>query len=193
MKSLSDRLVSRFSSGLTVDIQPPAFETREAILRKKAQNSHLDIPDDVFAYLAENIEGSVRPLESAIVRLAMQSSLSKQDINISMARQVVSEIIPNIKRRVGIESVIHAISQYFEVPEDKLLEAGRGTKEVARARQVAMFLMKSLTTLSLKSIGMRFGNRDHSTVLHAINSVKEEMQKDAAFARTVETIKSNIH
>ena len=193
VKSLSDRLVSRFSLGLTVDIQPPAFETREAILRKKAQNSHLDIPDDVFAYLAENIEGSVRPLESAIVRLAMQSSLSKQDINISMARQVVSEIIPNIKRRVGIESVIHAISQYFEVPEDKLLEAGRGTKEVARARQVAMFLMKSLTTLSLKSIGMRFGNRDHSTVLHAINSVKEEMQKDAAFARTVETIKSNIH
>ena len=193
VKSLSDRLVSRFSSGLTVDIQPPAFETREAILRKKATNSHLDISDDVFAYLAENIEGSVRPLEAAIVRLAMQSSLLKQDIGISLARQVVADIIPNIKRRVGIEAVIHAVSQEFDVPEDKLLEAGRGTKEVAHARQVAMFLMKKLTTLSLKSIGMRFGNRDHSTVMHAIKTIEKEMQEDATFARVVETIKSNIH
>ena len=193
VKSLSDRLVSRFSSGLTVDIQPPALETREAILRKKAINSHLDISDDVFAYLAENIEGSVRPLEAAIVRLAMQSSLLKQDISISLARQVVADIIPNIKRRVGIESVIHAVSQYFEVPEDKLLEAGRGTKEVAHARQVAMYLMKTLTTLSLKSVGMRFGNRDHSTVMHAIKTIENEMREDAAFSRVVETLKANIH
>jgi chromosomal replication initiator protein len=193
VKSLSDRLVSRFSSGLTVDIQPPALETREAILRKKAINSHLDISDDVFAYLAENIEGSVRPLEAAIVRLAMQSSLLKQDISISLARQVVADIIPNIKRRVGIESVIHAVSQYFEVPEDKLLEAGRGTKEVAHARQVAMYLMKSLTTLSLKSVGMRFGNRDHSTVMHAIKTIENEMKEDATFSRVVETLKANIH
>ena len=193
VKSLSDRLVSRFSSGLTVDIQPPALETREAILRKKAFNSHLDISDDVFAYLAENIEGSVRPLESAIVHLAIKSSLLKQDISISLARQVVADIIPNIKRRVGNESVIHAVSQYFEVPEDKLLEAGRGTKEVAHARQVAMYLMKSLTTLSLKSVGMRFGNRDHSTVMHAIKTIEKEMQEDATFSRVVETLKSNIH
>ena len=193
VKSLADRLVSRFSSGLTVDIQPPALETREAILRKKAINSHLDISDDVFAYLAENIEGSVRPLEAAIVRLAMQSSLLKQDISISLARQVVADIIPNIKRRVGIESVIHAVSQYFEVPEDKLLEAGRGTKEVAHARQVAMYLMKTLTTLSLKSVGMRFGNRDHSTVMHAIKTIENEMREDATFSRVVETLKANIH
>lgn len=193
IKSLSDRLVSRFSSGLTVDIQPPALETREAILRKKAAYSHLDIPDDVFAYLAENIEGSVRPLESAITRLAMQSSLLKEDINIGLARKVVADIIPNIKRRVGIESVIHAVSQYFEVPEDKLLEAGRGTKEVAHARQIAMYLMKSLTTLSLKSVGMRFGNRDHSTVMHAIKTIEKEMQDDSTFKRVVETLKSNIH
>ncbi|MBS7392313.1 MAG: chromosomal replication initiator protein DnaA, partial [Fibrobacter sp.] len=162
-------------------------------LRKKAINSHLDISDDVFAYLAENIEGSVRPLEAAIVRLAMQSSLLKQDISISLARQVVADIIPNIKRRVGIESVIHAVSQYFEVPEDKLLEAGRGTKEVAHARQVAMYLMKTLTTLSLKSVGMRFGNRDHSTVMHAIKTIENEMREDATFSRVVETLKANIH
>ena len=147
----------------------------------------------MFAYLAENIEGSVRPLEAAIVRLAMQSSLLKQDISISLARQVVADIIPNIKRRVGIESVIHAVSQYFEVPEDKLLEAGRGTKEVAHARQVAMYLMKTLTTLSLKSVGMRFGNRDHSTVMHAIKTIENEMREDATFSRVVETLKANIH
>ncbi len=191
--NLSDRLVSRFSSGLTVDIQPPAFETREAILRKQAANSHLDVPDDVFAYLAENIEGCVRPLKSAIVRLALQSSIAKQDINISIARQVVADIIPNIKRRVGTESVIQAVAQFFDVPEDKLLESGRGTKEVAHARQVAMYLMKSLTTLSLKSVGMRFANRDHSTVMHAIRTIEKEMQSDATFARAIETIKSNIH
>ena len=193
VKSLSDRLVSRFSSGLTVDIQPPTFETREAILRKKAMNSHLDISDDVFAYLAENIEGSVRPLESAIVRMAMQSSLLKQDISITLARQVVAEIIPNIKKRIGVDAVIHAVSQELDVPEDKLIEEGRGPKEVAHARQIAMYLMKKLTTLSLKSIGSRFAGRDHSTVLHAIRGIEKEMQDDASLARTIETIKSNIH
>ncbi|MFA6835666.1 MAG: chromosomal replication initiator protein DnaA [Fibrobacteraceae bacterium] len=193
VKSLSDRLVSRFSSGLTVDIQPPSLETREAILRKKAANSQLEISDDVFAYLAENIEGSVRPLDAVIVRLTMQSTMLKQDIDINLARKVVADIIPNIKRRVGMETVIHAVSQFFEVPEDKLLETGRGTKEVAHARQVAMYLMKSLTTLSLKSVGMRFGNRDHSTVVHAIKTIEKEMQEDPAFSRTIETLKSNIH
>ncbi len=190
---LSERLVSRFSSGLTVDIQPPSLETREAILRQKAERSHLDIPDDVFSYLAENIEGSVRPLESTLTQLAAQASLHKQDIDLSLARRVVANVIPNIKRRVGTDSVIHAVSHYFEVPEDKILEAGRGTKEVAHARQVAMYLVKSLTTLSLKSVGIRFSNRDHSTVMHAIKMIEKEMQSDATFARVIETIKSNIH
>ena len=193
VKSLSDRLVSRFSWGLTVDIQPPNVETREAILRKKAEGNQLDINDEVIAYLAENIESNVRLLESAILKLVVQASLMNQDIDISLARKVVSDIVPSIKRRVSMESIVHAVSQFFEVPEDKLLESGRGTKEVAHARQVAMYLMKTLTTLSLKSVGTRFGDRDHSTVVHAIKTVEKEMQEDPAFSRIVENLKNSIH
>ncbi|MDR1760335.1 MAG: chromosomal replication initiator protein DnaA [Fibrobacter sp.] len=193
VKSLSDRLVSRFSWGLTVDIQPPNVETREAILRKKAESNHLDISDDVIVFLAESIESNVRLLEGAILKLMVQSSVSQQDIDLNIAKRVVAEMIPTIKRHVNKDSIIHAVCNHFEVSEDKLLESGRGTKEVAHARQIAMFLMKKFTTLSLKSIGIRFGGRDHSTVVHAIKTVEKEIQNDPAFARTIDTLKSAIH
>jgi len=193
VKSLSDRLVSRFSWGLTVDIQPPNRDTREAILRKKAEESQLELGTDVIAYLAENIESNVRLLEQAITKLVVQASILNRDIDIDLAKKVVADIVPTIKRRVSMESIVHAVSQFFEVPEDKLLEAGRGTKEVAHARQVAMYLMKTLTTLSLKSVGTRFGDRDHSTVVHAIKTIEKEMADDPAFTRSIENIKGMIH
>ena len=193
VKNLSDRLVSRFSWGLTVDIQPPDVETREAILHKKAEERHLEISDEVIRYLAENIASNVRCLESAIIKLTLQSSLMSHDIDMNIAQKVVTEIAPTLRRRVSLDSVLHAVSQHYEVPETKLIEPGRGTKEISKARQVAMFLMRELSPISLQSIGSRFGGKDHSTVVHAIKSVKKEMETDPSFARLIESLKNAIH
>ena len=193
VKNLSDRLVSRFAWGLTVDIQPPDVETREAILHKKAEERHLEISDDVLHYLAENIASNVRCLESAIIKLTLQSSLLNHDIDMSIAQKVVTEIAPTLRRRVSLDSVLHTVSAHYEVPEAKLIESGRGTKEVSKARQVAMYLMRELSPISLQSIGSRFGGKDHSTVVHAINSVKKEMAADPSFARLIENLKNSIH
>ena len=180
VKNLSDRLVSRFSWGLTVDIQPPDVETREAILHKKAEERHLEISDEVIRYLAE-------------IKLTLQSSLMSHDIDMNIAQKVVTEIAPTLRRRVSLDAVLHAVSQHYEVPETKLIEPGRGTKEISKARQVAMFLMRELSPISLQSIGSRFGGKDHSTVVHAIKSVKEEMETDPSFARLIESLKNAIH
>ena len=193
VKNLSDRLVSRFAWGLTVDIQPPEVETREAILHKKAEERHLEISDEVLHYLAENIASNVRCLESAIIKLTLQSSLLNHDIDMSIAQRVVTEIAPTLRRRVSLDSVLHTVSAHYEVPEAKLVESGRGTKEVSKARQVAMYLMRELSPISLQSIGSRFGGKDHSTVVHAINSVKKEMASDPSFARLIESLKNSIH
>lgn len=193
VKSLSDRLVSRFSWGLTVDIQPPNLETRAAILRKKAEEKHIDIDDEVILYLAEHIESNVRFLESAVIKLTVQASIMHHDIDIHLARKVVADIVPTIRRRVSMDSIVGAVSKHFEVPEEKLLAPGRGTKEIAHARQVAMYLMKELTTLSLQSIGTRFGGKDHSTVVHAIKIIKKEIEATPFFERVIENLKTEIH
>ena len=193
VKNLSDRLVSRFSWGLTVDIQPPDVETREAILHKKAEERHLEISDEVLHFLAEKIASTVRCLESAIIKLTLQSSLMNHDIDMSIAQKVAAEIAPTLRRRVSLDAVLHTVSQHYEVPEAKLTEPGRGTKEISKARQVAMYLMRECSSISLQSIGSRFGGKDHSTVVHAIKSVKKEMETDAAFARLIEGLKNAIH
>ena len=193
VKNLSDRLVSRFSWGLTVDIQPPDVETREAILQKKAEERHLEISDEVIHFLAEHIASNVRCLESAIIKLTLQSSLMNHDIDMSIAQKVAAEIAPTLRRRVSLDAVLHAVSQHYEVPESKLTEPGRGTKEISKARQVAMYLMRECSSISLQSIGSRFGGKDHSTVVHAIKSVKKEMETDPSFARLIESLKNAIH
>ena len=193
VKNLSDRLVSRFAWGLTVDIQPPDVETREAILQKKAEERHLEISDEVIHFLAEHIASNVRCLESAIIKLTLQASLMNHDIDMSIAQKVVSEIAPTLRRRVSLDAVLHAVSLHYEVPEAKLTEPGRGTKEISRARQIAMFLMRECSSISLQSIGSRFGGKDHSTVVHAIKSVKKEMETDPSFARLIEGLKNSIH
>ena len=141
----------------------------------------------------EKIASNVRCLESAIIKLTLQSSLMNHDIDMCIAQKVVAEIAPTLRRRVSLDAVLHAVSQHYEVPETKLTEPGRGTKEISKARQVAMFLMRECSSISLQSIGSRFGGKDHSTVVHAIKSVKKEMETDSSFARLIETLKNSIH
>ncbi|NLB62826.1 MAG: chromosomal replication initiator protein DnaA [Fibrobacter sp.] len=192
IQNLQDRLVSRFSWGLTVDIQPPDVETREAILRKKSESLNIEMDETVIAYLAESIEGNVRLLESAVRRLTLLTSVHKRDIDMFLAKEAVAEIVPTIQRKANIDSIIGVVSEHFSVSDDKLVAKGRGTKEVAQARQVAMYLMRKSTHLSLKAIGSRFGNRDHSTVVHAIKTVEENMEKEPSIRRSIESLQSSV-
>jgi chromosomal replication initiator protein len=189
LKGLQDRLVSRFQWGLFVDIQLPDRETREAILRRKAHALNLDISEDVISYLAEAIDSNIRVLEGAIRQLLLQASIQHADITLELAEEIVRRTgAQRTERRVAAEDVTTMVADYFAVEVDKIMEQGRGTKEVAQARQVAMFLVKELTSSSLKSIGQRFGGRDHSTVVHAIKTIEKAMDKDNGFRKSVDTI-----
>jgi len=189
LQGLEDRLVSRFQWGLIVDIQPPDIETREAILKKKAEDNNLDISNEIISFLAESIDDNVRVLEGTIRQLLLQASLKQEDISMELAREIVVGASVNRKNKlVSGEDITNMVAQYFSVEVNKVLDRGRGTKEVAQARQVAMFMMKELTSSSLKTIGNRFGGRDHSTVVHAIKTIEKVMQKDELFKTSIDSI-----
>jgi chromosomal replication initiator protein len=189
LQGLQDRLVSRFQWGLFVDIQLPDRETREAILRRKAQALNLDISEEVISYLAEAIDSNIRVIEGAIRQLLLQASIKHADITLELAEEIVRRTgAQRPERRVTAEDITTVVADYFVVEVDKIIEQGRGTKEVAQARQLAMFLVKELTSSSLKSIGQRFGGRDHSTVVHAIKTIEKAMDKDDSFRKSVDTI-----
>lgn len=193
LKGLEDRLVSRFQWGLFVDIQAPDRETREAILRRKAAAMNLDIEDDILGFLAEAIDSNIRILEGAIRQLLLQASIKHSDITMELAREIVNRTGNSRQgRRISPEDITSVVAGYFTVEVDKIMEQGRGTKEVAQARQLAMFLMKELTSASLKTIGQRFGGRDHSTVVHAIKTIEKAMEKDDSFRKSVDTIMSKL-
>jgi chromosomal replication initiator protein len=189
LKGLEDRLVSRFQWGLFVDIQTPDRETREAILRRKARVMNLDISEEIISFLAEAIDSNIRILEGAIRQLLLQASIKHSDITMELAKEIVNRTgVNRPAKKITPEDITSVVGNYFAVEVDKILEQGRGTKEVAQARQLAMFLMKELTSASLKTIGQRFGGRDHSTVVHAIKTIEKAMERDGSFKKSVDTI-----
>lgn len=193
LKGLEDRLVSRFQWGLFVDIQLPDRETREAILRKKARVLNLDISEDIISFLAEAIDSNIRILEGAIRQLLLQASIKHSDITMELAKEIVNRTgVNRPARKITPEDITTVVANYFVVEVDKIIEQGRGTKEVAQARQLAMFLMKELTSASLKTIGQRFGGRDHSTVVHAIKTIEKAMERDDSFKKSVDAIHGKL-
>ncbi|NQV16758.1 chromosomal replication initiator protein DnaA [bacterium] len=178
---LQKRLTSRFLAGLTVDIHSPDFETRVAILRQKSEESGIEIPYDVVEYLATNIESNIRELQGALIRLLAYSSLAKSDINLELAHKVLMDITGKMtKPIVSMEDIINQASESFGIKKDDIYGKGR-KQEVVLARQSAMYLSKELTHNSLKSIGLFFGGRDHSTVIHACKNIKKKMETDDIF------------
>lgn len=185
---LQKRLTSRFLAGLMVDIQAPDFETRIAILRQKSEESGIEIPYDVIEYLATNIESNIRELQGALIRLLAYSSLAKSDINLQLAHKVLMDITGKLaKPTVSMEDIIGQAADSFGVKKNDIFGKGR-KQEVALARQSAMFLSKELTHNSLKSIGLFFGGRDHSTVIHACKTIKHKMEEDGIFNAEIKTL-----
>ena len=189
---LKDRLVSRFQSGLTVDIQKPNLETRIAILQSKAEQDSLDIPDEITEFIARNIKDNIRVMEGALVKLLAYSSLFHIPITLDLARKVLKETLGRDDIKVlNIEDIIRGVSGATNVSENKLISRGR-TMEVAQARQIAMYLCRELVGTSLGDIGLHFGGRDHSTVIHACRNIEKKMAIDSTFNIKVQSVKSTI-
>jgi len=189
---LEERLISRFNWGLVTDIQPPDLETRVAILRRKAERSGLEIPDNVFFFIAENIRSNIRELEGSLVRLSALASLTGSPIAIELARDVLGDYIRGQAHRVpDVHEIQRVVAIHFELPPESL-RGKRRTSAVALARQVAVYLTKQLTSLTLVEIGRRFGNRDHSTVLYACTRIGKKVAADPAFAARVDRIRRDL-
>jgi chromosomal replication initiator protein len=191
LKGLQERLLSRFKWGLTADVQHPDFETRIAIIQKKLDQEGVKISDSVIEYLAYSIDTNIRELEGVLISLIAQASLTKKEIDLELAKQTLQSIVQDIDSEVGIDYIQKFVADYFGVTVDSL-KAKTRKREIVVARQVAMFFAKEYTNLSLKSIGYHFGNRDHSTVIHALTSVSDLMDTDRKFNATMQELTKKL-
>jgi chromosomal replication initiator protein len=184
INSIEERLRSRFEWGLIADIQPPDLETKIAILQKKAENERFSLPDDVAEYIARAIKSNVRELEGALTRLMAYASLTGTAITLGTAQQVLRNIIASQEKRVTIDLIQKRVSEHFDLREQDL-KIRSNTRAIAFPRQVAMYIVKQLTTASLPEIGRQFGGKHHTTVLHSINKIEELRRSDKDLNRTI--------
>ena len=192
-ETLEDRLKSRFTNGLLVDISPPNYETRMAILHKKGEIEGYNIDMDVLEYIATNIKSNIRELEGSLTKLVAFSKFSKKPINVSLAEEVLRDFIsPNAHREVTPELIIQTVAEHYQISVEDLISKKRDQK-IAWPRQIAMYLCRSLTDIPLTKIGSYLGDRDHTTVSHGCDKVAETLAKDASFANTLEIIKKKIN
>jgi len=191
--TLEERLRSRFESGLIADIQPPDFETRMAILKKKAEVAEFSVPDEVLALIAERITANIRELEGALIRIAAYASLNERDISLEMADSVLHDIVGRHadRRGLSIDLIKKVTAEYYSIKIDDM-NAKIRTREIATARQVAMYLSREMTSASLPKIGEEFGGRDHTTVMHAHEKVRTNVRSDRDIREAVETITNNL-
>jgi chromosomal replication initiator protein len=192
MIGLQDRLLSRFKSGLSVDIQPPDFETRVAIVMEKAEVNGLKLPYDIIELIGTHIKKNVRDLESTIIRLLAHSSLSNREIDYGLAKKVIKERIGSSAiSDLSIEDIIRRVSETTHIKEKEIVGASR-KMEIAEARQISIYLCREILGTPLVSIGMHFGGRDHSTVLHACRVVENKTKKDQRISALVGELKNEL-
>ncbi len=184
---MDDRLKSRFSWGLTVEIQPPELEMRVAILLKKAVQENVRLDKDAAFFIAQNIRSNVRELEGAFKRALAVSRFQAKPVTLELAKEALKDILAVVQRQITIEDIQKTVSNYYHVKVSDMLSKKR-TRVIARPRQIAMSLAKELTTQSLPAIGNAFGGRDHTTVLHACKTINELKQADANMAQDYEAL-----
>jgi chromosomal replication initiator protein len=191
LDGVEERLISRFQWGLVADIQPPDLETRIAILQQKADDNDIDIEGEIIEFVATNITSNIRELEGALIRLFAYSSLNGRDITLSLAKDVLKDLSLGKRKNVLIEEIQRIVSDHFDIPDD-MLRAKTRKKEIAYVRQLAMHLAKELTNSSLKTIGLHFGGRDHSTVIHAIQCIENLIKENGRVREDAEVLKKKI-
>ncbi len=190
--TLEERLRSRFEWGLITDIQPPNLETRMAILKRKVEINNIYISDDVITYIAENITDNIRRLEGALIRLLAFASLTGREISLEMASEVLSSFFQGSSTGpVKIADIMKIVGEVHDVTVDQF-KSKRRTQDLARARQIAMYLAREMTGASLNQIGRAFGNRDHSTVSHAYHKIQKDMKNDPRFRGAVLDVQDRV-
>lgn len=192
MKGLEDRLLSRFHSGLAVDIQPPDFETRVAILLEKAEQNGLSLPYAMIEFIATHIKNNIRELESTIIRILAYSSLSNTEIDEQLVKKVVKERLgKRFLAEITLEDVIRRVSEVTSISEREIVGTSR-KKELVEARQIAAYLGREILGASLSSIGIYFGGRDHTTILHACKNIETKIKVEKRIKQLVESIKNEL-
>jgi len=189
--AITDRLKSRFTMGLIADIQPPSLEMKMAILQKKAENESINLPDDVLYYLASRIKSNIRELEGCLIKLAAYCTLTGSPISLAMAKNTLKDVFVDDIRPITIEHIQKMVSEYFGIKLQDM-KAKKRTKEVTMPRQVAMYIAKKLTGVSLSDIGKAFGGKDHATVIYACKQVEMKMDRDENIGKIVEQIINKI-
>ena len=189
--TLEERLRSRFEWGLIADIQPPDFETRYAILKKKVEKEKRMIPDDVLTFIADNVKSNIRELEGSLVKLLVHASVYAQDITLDAAKSVLKDFIDHKPKKTSIAIIQKVVAQHYRVPVDSMKSPVR-TAAYVNPRQVAIYLTRELTSCSLTQIGQHFGGRDHTTVLHAIDKIRDKMEEDVSLKSTVIQLKKEL-
>jgi chromosomal replication initiator protein len=188
---LEERIQSRFEWGLVADIQPPDIETRMAILNRKAEAEKISLPEDVALYLATAVKNNIRELEGCLIRIGAHASLTRKEINLDLAKAILRPLIGNGGREVSPENIQKAVAEHFGVKVSDL-RSDRKHKVIAMPRQVAMYLMRSMTRCSFPDIGQRFGGRDHTTVMYAVKKIEKKLADDVSLRSTVDALRKKI-
>ena len=192
ISTLEERLRTRFEWGLITDIQPPDLETRLAILQKKAETERLVVDYDVMSFIASRIQTNIRELEGALIRVAAYASLTRSELSLELAQQVLQTLLPDTREaRVTSDLVVSVAADYYDVTPEEICSSSR-SRPLVNARQMAMYLCRELTDLSLPKIGERFGGRDHSTVLYAMHKIRQQMKERQSCYQQVEELTTRI-
>jgi chromosomal replication initiator protein len=190
--TLEDRLRNRFEWGLLTDVQPPELETRIAILRKKAAQERMAAPPEVLEYIASKISTNIRELEGALIRVTAFASLNRQPVDLSLAEIVLKDLIPDhAGPEITVATIMAQTAQYFGLSIDDLCGQSR-SRGLVTARQIAMYLCRELTEMSLPKIGQQFGNRDHTTVMHADRKIRQLMAEKRSVYNQVTELTNRI-
>ena len=191
MDKLEERLRSRFASGLTVDIQPPDLETRIAIIRKKAEIEKISIPNEVIQTIAVSIDNNIRMIEGAFNRIVAYASIMHLPIDMKVTETVLKDFATRTRQNITIEKIISHICKYYSLQTDDLIGKKR-PKNIALPRQIAMYLCRRMTDASLPKIGLSFGGRDHTTVIHAYEKIEKMRKEDRSFDSLMEQFEEQI-
>jgi chromosomal replication initiator protein len=189
--TLEERLVSRFKWGIVAKIDQPVYETRVAIIARKARMHGATFPDEVVRFLAENVRSNIRELEGAVNKLAGMSHIYQRPVDLDMAKEALRDLLPPQASRVSIDGIIRTVAEHYSIPVRDLM-GKRRTKSIAYPRQICMFLARRLTSHSLEEIGGYFGGRDHTTVMYAYDKIRREVEENPTLADTLERLKGKL-
>ncbi|MCH2045373.1 MAG: chromosomal replication initiator protein DnaA [Saprospiraceae bacterium] len=193
LQGMEERLISRFKWGLSADLQVPSLETRMAIIQQKMENDGVDLAHDVAEYISHNVRTNVRELEGILVSLIAQAALNRREIDISLAREVISNFVEDITtpKEVSVEQIQEIVAKHYSLSLEDLTGKSR-KRYIVIARKLSMYLMKQYSDMSLKNIGLAFGGRDHTTVMHACRSIEDMLNEKPQFRQVVEQIQEKL-